>query len=98
MSVPENAAAAALGFIEQTIYANEDLSAGVTWRNDEVLELLRVARDIMIGQRCGFCEASAGLPGDNEYCVHNGSAHPWVPATWVSSQAGLASFRGTHQG
>lgn len=31
----------ALGFIEQTIYANEDSPGTVTWRNDEVLGLLR---------------------------------------------------------
>jgi hypothetical protein len=31
----------ALGFIEQTIYANADSPDTVTWRNGEVLDLLR---------------------------------------------------------
>jgi hypothetical protein len=34
----------AVGFIDQTIYANEDNGAGATWRNDEVLGLLREVR------------------------------------------------------
>lgn len=35
---------AALGFIDQTIYANEDSAPTTKWRNDEVLELLRDIR------------------------------------------------------
>lgn len=30
---------------------------------------------IAIGRKCPFCEAE---PGDREYCVVDGSAHPWV--------------------
>lgn len=30
----------ALGFVDQTIYANEDSDPGVVWRNEEVLALL----------------------------------------------------------
>jgi hypothetical protein len=35
---------AALGFIDQTLYANEDNPKPSRWRNDEVLELLRDIR------------------------------------------------------
>lgn len=34
----------ALGFIDQTVYANEDNSHRVKWRNSEVLELLAEIR------------------------------------------------------
>lgn len=34
----------ALGFIDQTVYANEDSSPRVKWRNGEVLELLAEIR------------------------------------------------------
>lgn len=30
---------------------------------------------IAIGRKCPWCEAE---PGDNEYCVGGGRAHPWV--------------------
>lgn len=38
-----------LGLIDQTVYANEDNSARVTWRNDEVLELLAEIRRALTG-------------------------------------------------
>lgn len=37
-----------LGYIDQTLYANEGNSSRVTWRNDEVLELLRDVRAMIV--------------------------------------------------
>ena len=37
-----------LGFIDQTIYANEGSSEAVTWRNAEVLDLLRTIRSTLL--------------------------------------------------
>lgn len=37
---PDVARLDALGFVEQTMYANEDSSPSLTWRNDEVMSLL----------------------------------------------------------
>ena len=31
--------------------------------------------DILTGAKCWYCEAR---PGDNDYCVADGSPHPWV--------------------
>lgn len=39
---------ATLGFIDQTIYANQDSESSLTWRNDEVLQLLRDIRHELI--------------------------------------------------
>ncbi len=38
-----------LGFIDQTLYANGDSSDAVTWRNAEVLSLLREIRATLTG-------------------------------------------------
>ena len=39
-----------LGFIDQTIYANEDGSPDLTWTNAEVLELLAMIRGTLTGE------------------------------------------------
>lgn len=39
---------ATLGFIDQTVYANEDSGADVTWANTEVLELLAEIRRALV--------------------------------------------------
>ena len=31
--------------------------------------------DVLTGRMCWYCEAR---PGDNEYCIGDGSPHPWV--------------------
>lgn len=36
---------------------------------------LRAIYLIAIGRMCAWCEAR---PGDNDYCVGDGSAHPWI--------------------
>jgi hypothetical protein len=38
----------ALGFIDQTIYANSDNGASVTWRDDEVMNLLGDVRRVLV--------------------------------------------------
>lgn len=49
----------ALEFVDQTMYANRDSSAAVTWRNDEVMALLddiRVA--LIVGPKPAVSERS----------------------------------------
>ena len=41
-------ATAALGLIDQTIYANADSDGSLVWRNDEVLQMLRDIRHELI--------------------------------------------------
>ena len=41
----------AIGFIDQTIYANDDSRPDLHWRNDEVLELLGEIRGMLVGGR-----------------------------------------------
>lgn len=66
MANPNDSAARndALGFIEQTIYANEDNSPAVTWRDDEVRELLyEIAERLRLDCECEDREAILGLDG-----------------------------------
>ena len=59
----------ALGYVEQTIYSNEDNSPAVTWTNAEVLELLgEIAERLTIDGCCEDCTHVANYgrhsPGD----------------------------------
>lgn len=54
----------ALGYVEQTIYANEGTGATITWCNAEVLEMLgeiaeRLRLDVSGGWRTGRCRDGA---------------------------------------
>lgn len=52
----------ALGFIDQTIYANEDSGPRVTWRNAEVLELLAEIRRMLVPDLVDLAVRIDGTP------------------------------------
>lgn len=62
----------AVGFIDQTLYANEDNRPEVRWTNAEVVELLGMIRGMIIvelepptaAERAAFVEAWRVLPVD----------------------------------
>lgn len=56
--------------LEQIAYRLEDRVA-----DGEVTGELRDVYLFAIGRKCPLCEA---VPGDNDYCAGDGTAHPWV--------------------
>ena len=83
----EEARADALGYIEQTIYANEDNPLALVWTNAEVLELLgeiyeRLALDDP--EECAACDTPlaecpmpvAGCCSDCTHAANYSTPHP----------------------
>lgn len=73
---PDAARLDALGYVEQTIYANEDSSPAITWRNDEVVELLREVAERLrvrgdVAELCSYCltrPSVASTPDGDTIC------------------------------
>lgn len=90
----DDACADALGYIAQTLYANEDNSASVMWTNREVLDLLgEIAERLAVDdpEECASCDttlADCPMPdaGCCEDCTHAANyPTPRSSVLWVLS-------------
>jgi len=90
-ATPDEARLDALGYVEQTIYANEDNPEPSTWSNADVLELLQeVAERLMldgeiIAPECGATIDSLVDVGHTHVCCapqDHGDAHACECGAW----------------